>query len=322
MHPNGFMRYVGERRMPNELHTGGELGVSADCLFAHARFLRKSCRCSLLVIITSRLCAVSRGLFRLVAISPQATFLFFAHVTASADEKAKQFKEVCAQAQRIRQEVILPLLEKLKKDLDKGKKLGCSSAQSDGNIDRFSGTCHLNPYQGSLPVKITLEAIAEGANSDSSKQPTVAEWEAARKAGPKKKGVDLLDSPKPYTPIRPMTSPIFHLPRFLRFASLRITSALGTRTSLRASLSKAAKPFGFLALTILAGTSKRLAWWYGHHTPSACAPESAGCAPADQLPIDSLLSRAFCHFSRMALSWASLFLHDRCFLANSVLNRL
>ena len=49
-----------------------------------------------------------------------------------------------------------------------------------------------------------------------------------------------------------MTGRIFHLPRFLRFASRRSASAFGTRTSLRASRSNAANPFGFLLVAILA----------------------------------------------------------------------
>lgn len=49
-----------------------------------------------------------------------------------------------------------------------------------------------------------------------------------------------------------MTGPIFHLPRFLRLASLRINSVFGTLTSLRASWSNALNPLGFFALlTIL-----------------------------------------------------------------------
>ena len=43
-----------------------------------------------------------------------------------------------------------------------------------------------------------------------------------------------------------MNRPVFYLLRFFRFASRLATSAFGTRTSRRASLSNAAKPFGLL----------------------------------------------------------------------------
>ena len=44
-----------------------------------------------------------------------------------------------------------------------------------------------------------------------------------------------------------MNDRIFHLPRFLRFASRLVTSAFGTLTSLRARASNALKPAGFFA---------------------------------------------------------------------------
>jgi len=47
-----------------------------------------------------------------------------------------------------------------------------------------------------------------------------------------------------------MTGPIFHLLRFFRFFSRRITSVLGTWTNRRAKASNALNPLGFFAFFI------------------------------------------------------------------------
>lgn len=48
-----------------------------------------------------------------------------------------------------------------------------------------------------------------------------------------------------------MNGPIFHLPRFFRFASRRVTSALGTWTNRRAKASNALNPLGFLLFAFM-----------------------------------------------------------------------
>ena len=79
--------------------------------------------------------------------------------------RKKQYQEACAKAMQVRDEVIIPLLRKMKSDCENQKLIRWLDVQSDGNIGSFSGKLESREVRPAPQVVIRGEVTA-GENGE------------------------------------------------------------------------------------------------------------------------------------------------------------